>query len=136
VAANCGLLGAPGAGMPAGRSKYPLVSSRDRCGADPSTTFHVNFEPSGISVRELERESSRRAGQRPEDRRIALAVIGAGRAGGSIAAAAGGAGIPVRTAGREDALDACRRSEAALLCVPDAAIADAAAGIAGAVPPL
>jgi predicted short-subunit dehydrogenase-like oxidoreductase (DUF2520 family) len=87
-------------------------------------------------VRELERETSRAAGQSPEHFGIALAVIGAGRAGGSIAAAARAAGIEVRAAGRGDALEACRHSEAALLCVPDAAIGAAAAAIAGVVPPL
>jgi predicted short-subunit dehydrogenase-like oxidoreductase (DUF2520 family) len=65
-----------------------------------------------------------------------LAVVGLGRAGGSIALAARRAGIEVRAAGRSDALEACRRSEAALLCVPDGAIADAAGAIAPAIPPL
>ncbi len=66
----------------------------------------------------------------------ALAIIGAGRLGRSLAGAAERGGIAVVLAGREDALEACRASRAALLCVPDAAIADAAAGAAEAVPPL
>jgi len=65
-----------------------------------------------------------------------LAVIGAGRVGSSIAAAARRAGAAVSLAGREDALEACRRAEVALLCVPDDAIATAAQAIAPAVPPL
>jgi predicted short-subunit dehydrogenase-like oxidoreductase (DUF2520 family) len=42
----------------------------------------------------------------------------------------------VRLAGRDDALDACRASEAALLCVPDDEIPAAARRAAKAVPPL
>jgi predicted short-subunit dehydrogenase-like oxidoreductase (DUF2520 family) len=65
-----------------------------------------------------------------------LAVIGAGRVGSAIAAGARRAGADVRLAGRDDALEACRSAEAALLCVPDAEIGPAAKGIAAAVPPL
>lgn len=65
-----------------------------------------------------------------------LAVIGAGRAGHSIAAAATAAGLSVRLAGRDGSLEACRASEVALLCVPDGEIADACATLAAAVPPL
>lgn len=39
-------------------------------------------------------------------------------------------------AGRSDAVAACERAEAALLCVPDAAIAETAERLAAAVPPL
>jgi predicted short-subunit dehydrogenase-like oxidoreductase (DUF2520 family) len=86
-------------------------------------------------MRELERDLPDAAapdagGWRP------LAVIGAGRAGRSIAAAAELVGVPAELAGRDQALEACRRAEVALLCVPDAAIADACAAIAPAVPPL
>jgi predicted short-subunit dehydrogenase-like oxidoreductase (DUF2520 family) len=87
-------------------------------------------------MRELERETSRRAGQRPEAIGIPLAVIGRGRAGGSIARAARDAAIEVHAAGRDDALEAARCAEAALLCVPDAAIGEAASAISSAVPPL
>jgi predicted short-subunit dehydrogenase-like oxidoreductase (DUF2520 family) len=66
----------------------------------------------------------------------ALAVIGRGRAGGSVARAARSAGIDVRLAGREDAVEACRTVEVALLCVPDGSIAEAAAAIAPAAPRL
>ncbi len=65
-----------------------------------------------------------------------LAVIGAGRAGCSIASATTGAGLPVLLAGRDVALEACRESEVALLCVPDTEIAAACAAVAAAIPPL
>lgn len=65
-----------------------------------------------------------------------LAVIGAGRAGRSLARAAERAGLDFELAGREDALACCRRSEIALLCVPDAQIAPASATVAAAIPPL
>jgi predicted short-subunit dehydrogenase-like oxidoreductase (DUF2520 family) len=65
-----------------------------------------------------------------------LAVVGAGRVGSSLVAAARGAGIEATAAGREDALERCREAEVALLCVPDAAIEEAAESIASAVPPL
>jgi predicted short-subunit dehydrogenase-like oxidoreductase (DUF2520 family) len=88
-------------------------------------------------MRELERElptdAAPAAGQSSFPR---LAVIGPGRAGGSIATAATRAGLTVRLAGRTDALDACRDSEVALLCVPDDQIAVACASAAAAIPPL
>jgi predicted short-subunit dehydrogenase-like oxidoreductase (DUF2520 family) len=87
-------------------------------------------------MRELERDLPDAAGSEADDWRLRLAVVGAGRAGLSIAAAAELAGVPIELAGRERALEACRRAEVALLCVPDAAIADACATIAVAVPPL
>jgi predicted short-subunit dehydrogenase-like oxidoreductase (DUF2520 family) len=65
-----------------------------------------------------------------------LAVIGPGRAGRSIATAATDAGLAVRLAGRTGALEACRDSDVALLCVPDAEIATACATAAAAVPQL
>ncbi len=66
----------------------------------------------------------------------ALAIVGAGRVGGSLAAAAARAALPATLAGRDDALEACRVSRAALLCVGDAAIPEAVATVAEAVPPL
>ncbi len=66
----------------------------------------------------------------------ALAILGAGRVGSSIAAAARRAGITAQLAGRDDGLEACRSAGAALLCVPDTAIAGAAETAAAAVPPL
>jgi len=66
----------------------------------------------------------------------ALAIVGAGRVGGSLAAAAVASGVPTRLAGRADAVEACRASEVALLCVPDEAIAETAATLAAADPGL
>ena len=66
----------------------------------------------------------------------ALAVIGAGRAGSSLARAARIAGIEVRLAGRDDALAASEGAEVALLCVPDESIAAACERVCAAVPPL
>ena len=60
----------------------------------------------------------------------AIAIVGPGRAGSSLARAAEGAGLQVTLAGREDALDACRGADAALLCVPDDAIVGAGAACA------
>ena len=65
-----------------------------------------------------------------------LAIIGPGRAGRSIARAAKLAGLSPGLAGRDRALEVCRGAEVALLCVPDAAIRDACASVAAAVPPL
>ena len=64
------------------------------------------------------------------------AIVGAGRVGGSLAGAARRAGLSATIAGREDALESCRDARAALLCVPDGAIAEAAAAITAAIPPL
>ena len=66
----------------------------------------------------------------------ALAILGAGRVGRSLVAAAQRAGIEVTLADRDNGLAACRSAQAVLLCVPDEAIADAAGSVAAAVPPL
>ena len=66
----------------------------------------------------------------------AIAVVGNGRLGASVSRAAKDAGVDVALAGRDDALEACRGAEVALLCVPDAAIPEACESIAEAVPPL
>jgi predicted short-subunit dehydrogenase-like oxidoreductase (DUF2520 family) len=87
-------------------------------------------------MRELERDLTDAAANDAGGWPFPLAVIGAGRAGRSIAAAAEVAGVRVELAGRERAVEACRRAEVALLCVPDAAIPDACETIAAAVPPL
>jgi predicted short-subunit dehydrogenase-like oxidoreductase (DUF2520 family) len=88
-------------------------------------------------MRELERELPTDAAQVADALSMPpLAVIGAGRVGRSIAPAAEAVGIVTRLAGRQDAVDACRESEMALLCVPDGEIAAACESIAGAVPPL
>ena len=85
---------------------------------------------------ELERDLPDNAETMHEGALPPLAVIGAGRVGRSIAAAAERAGLEVELAGRDGALDACRRAEAALLCVPDGAIREVCATVAAAVPPL
>jgi predicted short-subunit dehydrogenase-like oxidoreductase (DUF2520 family) len=84
-------------------------------------------------MRELEREQedNERRGGIP-----ALAVIGSGRMGQAIHGSARSEGIKSRLAGRQDAQAACEGAEAALLCVPDAAIAEACEAIAEQVPPL
>jgi predicted short-subunit dehydrogenase-like oxidoreductase (DUF2520 family) len=89
-------------------------------------------------MRELERDlPTTSARRRRRDHALpALAIVGAGRVGTSLHLAASAAGLEVRLAGRDDALEACHASQAALLCVPDAEIASAAARIAEAVPPL
>lgn len=85
-------------------------------------------KPSGAAVEAP--DSPRDAELRP------LAIVGAGRVGGSLARAAQRAALGVTLPGREEAATACRTCDAVLLCVPDAAIADAAALVAKAVPPL
>jgi predicted short-subunit dehydrogenase-like oxidoreductase (DUF2520 family) len=81
-------------------------------------------------MRELERDSL------PSPHHATLALIGRGRAGRSLAGAAERAGIEVRLAGRDDAVDAAAGADAVLLCVPDDAIAEACTTIAAADPPL
>jgi predicted short-subunit dehydrogenase-like oxidoreductase (DUF2520 family) len=81
-------------------------------------------------MRELEREKD------STNTVPSLVLVGAGRVGHALARAGVDAGLELHLAGREEALAACRRSEAALLCVPDTVIADACASLASAVPPL
>jgi predicted short-subunit dehydrogenase-like oxidoreductase (DUF2520 family) len=83
-------------------------------------------------MRELERDLPSLSATAQQAAIPALAVVGAGRVGGSLAAGLTRAGVDVRLADRTDAIDACRGAEAALLCVPDAAIAEASAAIASA----
>jgi predicted short-subunit dehydrogenase-like oxidoreductase (DUF2520 family) len=88
-------------------------------------------------MRELEREAPEALGASADPITLPpLAIVGAGRVGRSLALAAERAGLAARLAGRNDALDACRASEVALLCVPDAAIEEACEGIVDAIPPL
>jgi len=58
-----------------------------------------------------------------------LAIIGRGRVGGSLARAAKLAGIEVQLAGRDEVAAACDGANAVLICVPDSAIAAAAAEV-------
>jgi predicted short-subunit dehydrogenase-like oxidoreductase (DUF2520 family) len=88
-------------------------------------------------MRELERDLPTSATADRRDAELpAIAVVGAGRVGSSIARAAKAAGVAVTLPGREDAATACRSCGVALLCVPDAAIGEAASMVATAVPPL
>ncbi len=63
-----------------------------------------------------------------------LAIVGAGRLGGSLAAAATAAGLEVILAGREDAAEACAGADVVLLCVPDGEI-EAASEVAATAEP-
>jgi predicted short-subunit dehydrogenase-like oxidoreductase (DUF2520 family) len=76
-------------------------------------------------MRELEREDF----PSPLSAAEPLLVVGRGRVGGSLARAAERAGIQVRTAGREEIGEASEGAGVVLLCVPDSAIAAAAAEV-------
>ena len=75
-------------------------------------------------MRELEREINPPRAALP-----ALALLGRGRVGSSLQQAAGAAGIDAVLAGREE-LGRLGSAEVVLLCVPDAAIAEAAGAVA------
>jgi predicted short-subunit dehydrogenase-like oxidoreductase (DUF2520 family) len=64
----------------------------------------------------------------------AIAIVGAGRLGTAIHRAAVAAGLEVELATRDDAGAKAAQAEIALLCVPDAAIAEACAAIPGPAP--
>ncbi len=91
-------------------------------------------------MRELERDLPTKAGARAGGAGLPamprLAIIGAGSVGTSLAVTAELVGLDATLSGRDDSLVACRAAEAALLCVPDAEIAECAGAVAGAVPPL
>jgi predicted short-subunit dehydrogenase-like oxidoreductase (DUF2520 family) len=89
-------------------------------------------------MRELERELPTPAAtlERGGETLPAVAIIGRGRVGSSLARTASEAGLEARLAGRDDALEASRAAEVALLCVPDSQITVVAETIAAAVPPL
>jgi predicted short-subunit dehydrogenase-like oxidoreductase (DUF2520 family) len=74
-------------------------------------------------MRELERDDL------PTHLSTPLLVVGRGRVGSSLTVAAEAAGIEVRTAGRDEIATASERAGAVLLCVPDSAIAAAAADV-------
>ena len=84
-------------------------------------------------MRELERSSLRHTDDAGPPVG-ALAIVGAGRVGGSLAAAARAAGFEVRLAARGEATGASAGAEAALICVADADIAAAAAEVGAARP--
>ena len=81
-------------------------------------------------MRELERDPL------PSPTDATLAIVGRGRVGSSLARAAGRAGLEVILAGREDAAEACRSADLALLCVPDDAITSACEALGEATPAL
>jgi predicted short-subunit dehydrogenase-like oxidoreductase (DUF2520 family) len=86
-----------------------------------------------LSMRELERNHPRNgAAEAPLP---PIALIGNGRLGGAIAAAAP-PGLELTVAGRADLERACDGAEIALLCVPDAQIPTACERVAAHVPPL
>jgi predicted short-subunit dehydrogenase-like oxidoreductase (DUF2520 family) len=82
-------------------------------------------------MRELERDRNSHQTALP-----ALALVGPGRVGRSLAAAATRTGIPVSPAARDEVPERCREAEAVLLCVPDAAIAGACEAVLAAAPRL
>jgi predicted short-subunit dehydrogenase-like oxidoreductase (DUF2520 family) len=65
-----------------------------------------------------------------------LVVVGRGRVGGSLSKAAELAGLQLRLAATDAAVDACADAGAVLLCVPDGAIAEVCGRIASTPPPL
>jgi predicted short-subunit dehydrogenase-like oxidoreductase (DUF2520 family) len=87
-------------------------------------------------MRELERD----APETPESEAAVLSssahvtIVGAGRLGGSLAAAAKAAGLDVTVAGREDTASASAGADVVLLCVPDGEI-EAACEIAATAEP-
>ncbi len=87
-------------------------------------------------MRELERDFPTPSAAARDADLPALAVVGAGRVGSSIAAASERAGLVVTLAGRAAVAEACRSAEAVLLCVPDEAIEPVARTIAASAPRL
>lgn len=65
-----------------------------------------------------------------------IAVIGRGRVGGSLAAAARAAGLQVSLGGRGEIDAACSQAAMALICVPDEEIAAACERVSRQAPPL
>ncbi len=85
-------------------------------------------------MRELEREIPEiEAATLPDSAR--LTIVGAGKLGGSLAAASRDAGLEVSLAGREEVAERSAGADAVLLCVPDAEIAAACELAAAADPP-
>ena len=85
-------------------------------------------------MRELERDLPATQPAPSDATKPRLLIVGAGRAGAAIAAAARSAGLDVAVAGRDDATTLAAEADIALLCVPDSAIAEAAAALAKADP--
>jgi predicted short-subunit dehydrogenase-like oxidoreductase (DUF2520 family) len=68
--------------------------------------------------------------------RAPIVIVGRGRVGASLATAAEQAGLPVRLTSTAEAAEASAIAAAAILCVPDDAIAPTAASLAANPPPL
>ena len=77
-------------------------------------------------MRELERDKDRN--QRAP---TALTIVGPGRVGRAIAAAAGASGIETTLVGREQTGEGIAETEVILLCVPDSAIEAACGALSG-----
>lgn len=90
---------------------------------DRLTALRAVELPSGISVRELEREQPPRAAT--DEAPPPVAVIGRGRLGETVHRELAAAGVDVAIAGREGIAEACAGRQTALLCVPDAEIGPA-----------
>jgi predicted short-subunit dehydrogenase-like oxidoreductase (DUF2520 family) len=85
---------------------------------------------------ELERETADSPDPASSHELPAVAIIGPGRIGRSLARAAADAALDASLSGRRDALAACEDAGIALLCVPDTSIGEACETISAAVPPL
>ncbi len=95
-----------------------------------------NSTPSGISMRELERDLPDARGPATAVVSLpAITVVGTGRAGRAMARAAEEAGLEVRLAGRDESPAACAGAQVVLLCVPDTEI-EAAARVAASASPV
>ena len=87
-------------------------------------------------MRELERDAPETAGTTADTNSLPrLAIVGRGRMGGAIAAAAERAGLDFALAGRGEVASQCAGAEVVLLCVPDGSIAAAATEVAATVVP-
>lgn len=114
--------------------RRPSAATRHRqAGVDRAEAAPIETADRYLPMRELERNQRDRAGEQPAPPPIAL--IGRGRLGGAIAAAAPPS-VTMQVAGRDDLEAACRESEVALLCVPDGEIVGVCERIAALVPPL
>jgi predicted short-subunit dehydrogenase-like oxidoreductase (DUF2520 family) len=85
-------------------------------------------------MRELERDRPNTpSADAPIADSTVLAIVGTGRVGGSLAAAANRAGLQAVVAGREDVASVVAGADAAVLAVPDSEIASAAEAIVPAI---
>jgi predicted short-subunit dehydrogenase-like oxidoreductase (DUF2520 family) len=117
-----------------GRVWLSFVPSRPETGREqgfgPSLSSVLDLTPSGISMRELERDFPATTTQHLPAAPSRLAIVGYGRAGGAIGRAASAAGIVVSAVRRGQIRAAMPHADAALICVPDSAIAEVGEEIA------